>query len=131
MEVIMIELDTKGFQEMIDTLEKMDKEGEGIIKKALNEGIKPVINALKRRAPVLTGKLCDSINIGKIRKGKSGTYSQITGPRGEWYGRFSEFGTSKEPAHPWLRPAFDESQEEAYTKIETVMFEGIENAFKG
>ena len=125
----MIEL--KGFQEMIDTLEKMDKAGDGIFKQALNEGIKPVIVALKHRVPVLTGKLRDSINIGKVRKGKTGTYSQITGPRGEWYGKFSEFGTSKEPARPWLRPAFDESKEEAFQTIEKVMSDGIENAFKG
>jgi HK97 gp10 family phage protein len=126
----MIELDTKDFQKMIDTLDNMGKDGDNIFTKAINEGIKPIIDALFRRVPVLTGKLRDSINIGKVRRSRSGTYSQIAGPRGEWYGNFSEFGTSKEPARPWLRPAFDESKENAYQRVEKVIMDGIEQSFK-
>ena len=29
------------------------------------------------------------------------------------YGRFYEYGTSKMPAHPFLRPAFDAGKDEA------------------
>jgi HK97 gp10 family phage protein len=136
----MIELETKGFQEMIDTLEKMDKAGENIFKKALNEGAKPVLKAMKNKVYSIlhkrSGELQNNIKMGTVRKGKSGTYSQIVGvSKGDiskaYYGKFSEYGSSHEPARPWIRPAFDESKEEAYQIIEQVMSDGIENAFKG
>jgi HK97 gp10 family phage protein len=62
-------------------------------------------------------------------------YSQIVGiSKGDitkaFYGKFSEYGSSHEPARPWIRPAFDESKDEAYQKIEEVVFNGIESAFK-
>ena len=136
----MVELDIKGFQEMIDTLEKMDKAGEGIIKQALNEGAKPVLVAMKNKVYSIlhkrSGELQKNIKTGTVRKGKDGTYSQIVGvSKGDitkaYYGKFSEYGTSNEPARPWMRPAFDESKEEAFQKIEQVMSDGIDNAFNG
>jgi len=44
--------------------------------------------------------------------------------------KFSEYGSSHEPARPWMRPAFDESKEEAYAKIEGTAMDGIEQSFK-
>ncbi|MFA5305986.1 MAG: HK97-gp10 family putative phage morphogenesis protein [Candidatus Babeliales bacterium] len=135
----MIELETDGFQEMIDALDNMGKEGETVFKKALNEGAKPVLDAMKRKVySVLhkrTGELQRNIKIGTVRKLKSGVYSQIVGiSKGDitkaFYGKFSEYGSSHEPARPWIRPAFDESKDEAYQKIEEVVFNGIESAFK-
>ena len=136
----MIELDTKGFQEMIDTLDNMGKEGEGIFKKALDEGADVVLKTMKRKVyQVLhrrSGDLEENIKTGKVRKLRNGVYSQVIGPaKGDitkaYYGKFSEYGSSHEPARPWMRPAFDESKEEAFQKIEQVMSDGIENAFKG
>jgi len=123
------DLDLSGFQEMIDTLGRME-DGEKVFTKALNEGIKPVVDALKRHVPVLTGKLRDSVTVGKVRKSKSGSYSQIAGPKGEFYGIYSEHGTSKQPAKPWMRPAFDESQAEAYKIIEETLQNGIKQSFE-
>jgi HK97 gp10 family phage protein len=34
-----------------------------------------------------------------------------------WYGRFQEFGTYKEPAQPFLRPAFDETKNDMVDAI--------------
>ncbi|MDD5006655.1 MAG: HK97 gp10 family phage protein [Candidatus Omnitrophica bacterium] len=135
----MIEFDTKGFQEMINTLDNMGKAGENIFKKALDEGAKPVLNAMKRKVyQVLhrrTGELQDNIKIGKVRKLRDGTYSQVIGIlKGDissvYYGKFSEYGSSHEPARPWQRPAFDESKDKAYAKIEQELTNGIDNAFK-
>ena len=135
----MIEFDTKGFQEMINTLDNMGKAGENIFKKALDEGAKPVLSAMKRKVYQIlhrrTGKLQDNIKIGKVRKLRDGTYSQVIGIlKGDissvYYGKFSEYGSSHEPARPWQRPAFDESKDKAYAKIEQELTNGIDNAFK-
>jgi HK97 gp10 family phage protein len=135
----MIELDTKGFQEMINTLDNMGEVGESIIKKALDEGAKPVLNAMRRKVYSIlhrrSGDLQIKIKIGKVRKLKDGVYSQVIGIlKGDissvYYGKFSEYGSSHEPARPWQRPAFDESKDEAYQKIEQELTDGIENVFK-
>ncbi len=138
-----IQFDLSGFQEMIDTLDSMGKEGEKLFKKALDEGAKPVLEAMKRKAPIYSGPpkkgitpglLRDNIKVGQVRKNKDGVFSQVVGPgKGDiskvFYGKFSEYGTSSEPAKPWMRPAFDESQGEAYNIIENTLQEGIEQAF--
>jgi len=129
-----IELDLLGFQEMIDTLDSMGEEGEKIFKNSLNEGAKPVKAAMERRAPVRTGLLKVNIKIGSVRKLKNGIYTQVIGPgKGDiskvFYGKFTEYGTSKQPAKPWMRPAFDESQDEAYRIIEQIIQDGIEQSF--
>ena len=158
----MIELDTKGFQEMIDTLDNMGKDGDNIFKKALNEGISIVQKAIQRRAPVYEGKpkkgvvprlLKENILIGKVRKSARGVYSQVCGPtKGDisrvYYGEFFEhgwkphgdgkttklssveYGTSENHAQPFIRPGFDESKESAYTKLESIIMNGIEESFK-
>ena len=135
-----ISLDLKGFQEMIDTLDRMDKEGENIFKRSLNKGAIPVLKTMKNKVYSIlhkrSGELQKNIKIGTVRKGKSGSYSQIVGiSKGDitaaYYGKFSEYGSSHEPARPWIRPSFDESKEEAFQIIEQVMSDGIENAFNG
>lgn len=129
-----IEIDSSGFQEMIDALDNMGKDGDKIIKEALKEGAKPILEAMKRRVPVKTGKLKQNIKTGTVRKGRNGSWSQVIGPaKGDisvaYYGKFSEYGTSKQPARPWMRPAFDESQDKAYQTMETIIQDGIERSF--
>jgi HK97 gp10 family phage protein len=91
-----MDVEISGFQEMIDTLEKMDKDGEKIFKQALNEGAKPVLTTMKNKVYSIlhrrTGELQKNIKIGTVRKGKSGSYSQIIGiSKGDvtkaWYGK--------------------------------------------
>jgi HK97 gp10 family phage protein len=136
---IMIELNTIGFQEMIDTLDNMGKDGESIFKKALDNGADVVLPAMKRKVySVLhrrSGELQKNIKIGKVRKLKNGVYSQIIGiSKGDitkaYYGKFSEYGSIHEPARPWMRPAFDESKETAYQRIEETITNGINQSFK-
>jgi HK97 gp10 family phage protein len=135
-----IGLNLSGFQEMIDILDKMDKEGEKVFKDALNAGGDIILKTMKRKVYQIlhrkSGDLEKNIRMGKVRKFKDGSYSQVVGPtKGDissaYYAKFSEWGTSKEPARPWIRPSMDESQGEAYEKIEQVMTDGIDKIFNG
>jgi HK97 gp10 family phage protein len=133
-----IKLETKGFQELIDTLDDMDEEGIKVFKQALNDGAAVVLPVMRRKVyEVLrkrSGDLQKNIKKGTVRKLKNGGYSQIIGiSKGDvsvaYYGKFSEYGTVHEPARPWIRPAFDESKEEAYQKIESTLVSGIKQSF--
>lgn len=79
----MIELDTKAFQSMIDTLDNMGKDGEKIFIQALDDGAAVILPVMKRKVyQVLhrrTGNLYENIKTGKVRRLKSGVYSQIVG----------------------------------------------------
>jgi HK97 gp10 family phage protein len=92
---------------------------------------------LKARGHVLTGTLLNNIIVAKVRSQQPGMVEYIvtvrknakrykdtaanrkTGKVGEkyhtfgplFYARFSEFGTSHEPATPWMRPAFEETKD--------------------
>lgn len=57
----------------------------------------------------------------KGKSGKSGSYN----PRDPFYWRFVEFGTSKMPAKPFMRPAFQQSKETAAKEIITTLREEI------
>lgn len=67
----------------------------------------------KARVPVSTGKLRDSI-VGVVEiKARGDIVEGIVGVVAkEFYGYFIEMGTSKMPAHPFLRPAVYENAKE-------------------
>jgi hypothetical protein len=79
----MISIGTQGFQEMINALSNMDEEGVKIFKKSLNEGAAVVLPVMRRKVyEVLhrrSGELQRNIKTGRVRKLKSGAYSQIIG----------------------------------------------------
>ena len=43
-----------------------------------------------------------------------------------WYWRFTEFGTSKQAARPFMRPAFEESKEQVLAVVTEELRDGIE-----
>jgi HK97 gp10 family phage protein len=47
-----------------------------------------------------------------------------------FYGMFAEFGTSHQPAKPWMTPAFDESKEAAQQKFVDALKDALEEAVK-
>lgn len=50
-----------------------------------------------------------------------------TNPGGDtWYWRFQEFGTSKQSARPFMRPAMNAKGQEAFDKVAEIMQDGID-----
>lgn len=60
------------------------------------------------------------------KQGKSGNLSQDA-----FYWRFVEFGTARQPARPFLRPAFEAKKMEAVQAIQDKLLERIEEAAGG
>lgn len=68
-----------------------------------------------QRVQIQPGNLRKSIRRKRLKSRDEATGAQVgiswTGRA--FYGRFREFGTSKEPAKPFLRPAFDAKKDDA------------------
>lgn len=95
----------------------------GTLKKAIKSSTKVLKNGkigTVVRVKTLTTKQIETF---KVRSGKKGALN----PKDPYYWRFLEFGTSKMPAKPFMRPAFEQSKEKAATEIITTLKRGIEN----
>lgn len=122
-----------GLQELGAKLDKMFKD---TAKKAIRKAIAPAAEVYRReiraKAPVRqevgatgfrkTGKGKKNrqpgylkAHIGRTIKANSdGSLSAFVGPtKSAFYGRFQEYGTSHQPARPFMRPVFDSKTEEA------------------
>lgn len=94
----------------------------GTLKKAIKSSTKVLKNGkigTVVRVKELTTKQIETF---KVRSGKKGALN----PKDPYYWRFLEFGTSKMPAKPFMRPAFEQSKEKAATEIITTLKRGIE-----
>jgi HK97 gp10 family phage protein len=76
-----------------------------IVRDGLDKGGDVVLAEQRRQVPVRTGQLFNSLQEYPITRGKKVSRIWVgTGPEG-FYGKFLEYGTSRLPARPWLRPA--------------------------
>lgn len=126
-----------------------------ILARAARRAFKPVLDAAKAMAPKDTGALADSLTISakrpkggdsvvvvgiKIGAGRSKQAAVAAAAFGEgqlktlpparrWH--FIELGTSKLPAHPFLRPALDSNSQAVLDALVRELREGIKRAGKG
>jgi HK97 gp10 family phage protein len=118
----------QGVSALIQKLQDLSLLDEGkALRAAVRAGMKPALQAAQNRAPVsekphkvYTGETVQpgflKANIAMathVSADKQQAYA-LMGPRKKaFYGSlFVELGTSRAPAHPWLRPAFYATQEE-------------------
>jgi len=131
-------LTTQGFGDLEGDLAGMAaalEQGNGI-DRALQAGAAPIEARMRRNATsdpkVISGDLRDSIHIGPVRMRRNGgkriTVGIHTREKGAFYANPLEFGhggPSPAPAHPFVRPAFDTTADEAYTEIKRVLREEL------
>lgn len=84
---------------------------------ATRAGANAIAEEAKSRVPIDTGDLKKSIGVNR-EKGTREIVRFAISPRkgkglGGWYAHFVEFGTSKQAAQPFMRPAYENSSEEA------------------
>ena len=107
--------DTK---KLIETLQKFPKNiQKNVMVGAVRAGANVIRDEVRRKVPIKTGALKKSI-VSIQRKAQNGliTFS-VTPSRGGnndgWYAHFVEFGTSHSSAKPFMRPAFEQSNNES------------------
>ena len=101
-----------GFAELERALKALPRAVELRVARAtLRDLAEPLRAGMAQRAPrsrFAKWHLADSIVIKPIKE-ENTTVSIAVGPeRYFFYGRFVEWGTSRSPAHPFMRPAWDE-----------------------
>ena len=130
-----------GADALYNTLKEM---GPSLVRKALKDALdcsgSVVQEAAMANAPVAevgteihpAGQLkLDVRRKSKIDMAEGVGTCAIYFSKHSFYGAFSEFGTSKEPARPWLRPAFTESKDDAVDVFCTVIQAAISDYCKG
>ena len=129
-------LETLGFAELTDDLATMaariaGDSGAGALESILNEAAQPVLEKAQQFAPTKTGKLRAAIKAGKVKRRKDGAYTIKIGTQGKtdaFYAPFVEFGHGgphPAPPHPFMRPAYDATKEQAYGIIRDRLNEEI------
>ena len=133
-------LETQGLGELMTDISKMasamDTDGAGtpVAKRILEEAAKPIHDQMKTNASrdpqIITGALHRSIRIGPVRKFRNTARRISIGVHRKekaYYATPVEYGhggPAPAPAHPFIRPAYDTRQDEAYEIIR----EGLRDA---
>ena len=110
----------------------LDTEGAGaaVTRIILERAAVPVHDQMKQNASkdprIITGALHEAINIGSVRKrAQGGKYITIGVHRKDWseedyypaYVEYGHGGPGPAPSHPYIRPAYDVTEDEAYELI--------------
>ena len=133
-----------GFDDLLNDLNrKAEKAGGQAADRALKAGAKPIFEDMRRQASIdpkiRTGNLHKSIKIGKVgktvRKRDYKTMKRITiGSHKKEMGAYAPHahlveyghgGPAPAPPHPFVRPAFDRKEGEAFAEIKRVLQEEI------
>ena len=126
-------LDTQGFDELVGDISKMaaalntNDEGAPVARRILQTAAVPIDQQMKANASsdpkIITDKLHSAISTGKVKRRKTtGLHITIGVHRKDWddedyypaYVEYGHGGPGPAPAHPYVRPAFDTRQDEAF-----------------
>lgn len=128
--------DIKGLVELERELNQLTlKARASVLRGSLNKAVDPILKAARQNVTTefteRTGTLRGSIKKSATApRGSNGfTAEAKVGVTGEgFYGRFLEFGTSKMPARPFMRPAVDAHAQEVVDLFASEMRRRIEAA---
>ncbi|EJL90219.1 HK97-gp10 family putative phage morphogenesis protein [Pantoea sp. GM01] len=143
--MITTNLDFSGLADLTRDLELLSKaENRQVLRQSVRAGAEVLADEVENNAPEQTGKLKRNIVVlfGKgaqgtavagvhirgvnPRTGNSDTKTKANSPNNAFYWRFIEQGTSKMPARPFVRPAYDSKQEEATAAAFAEMLKAID-----
>ena len=91
-----------------------------------------ILIAAQANCPVVSGDLKKSLKVRALKK-KRHRYGVMVATSAGWfkgktfYGAFVEYGTSKKPANPFIRPAFDSESGRAEMVLRRELKIGIES----
>lgn len=130
-----------GFKELAAALRELpERVAKNALRSAVAAGASEIRKEVRAHAPVDSGLLKKNIYQKQIREAsgatqqtfyvgvKSGKARNKDGTKKElpFYWRFMEFGTSKLPAAPFLRPAFEKQKDAAIKRIGEKLDERIQ-----
>lgn len=121
-----IKAELKGLDNLKKKFDQLEKVTQGkILANAVQSGANPILNMAIEKTPWLTGNLRRSLHSELVNT--SNTHAEADIGTDVEYAPFVEFGTSKQAAQPYLRPAFDTQQNAAIKEIGDALKAQIEN----
>lgn len=117
----------EGLDEAKKLMQELGDAAADVLDQAARSGAEIVLAEAKKKAPVDTGTLRDSLLIKKSKLKNPHIKSQyyVTKKRGVDYFVPVELGTSKMKAQPFLRPAVDENTRTVAKKINAEILKAI------
>lgn len=129
----MARIELEGMQELIDRVNKLGAKGEVIKKKTLDKAGKLVKESMEKNAPrsSLSKKhMADNIKVSNIEKENGVDFIEIGPNKGDnsefFYSKFSEWGTSSQPAQHWAENSVLENKREINNIIKEELQRGLE-----
>jgi HK97 gp10 family phage protein len=126
---VKVDVQVRGLEELKRELNKLSVAiGDRLINNAARAGARVVARQAKANAPVgETGALKKSLRVRR-RSADDRRRGEVVAYAGTplFYAKFQEFGTVKQPARPFLRPAVDESTVAIYDAIQRNLSVGID-----
>ena len=118
-------LKVEGVDEVVKALRQANAEIEKELRDLISEAAEIVFREADSRVPIKSGKARHTLRI-EIGEGKRGFYANVVigngiGKEDPFYITFYEFGTSRQPPRPFMRPSLDKSK----TKIRKLLVEGL------
>lgn len=116
-----------GLKELSEALDNLTSKMQGkAVRRSLKAAAEPMVKAARSNAPVETGALRKSIKAStSVRLARGVAQTKISYGKAQFYGQFVELGTSKMPARPFLRPAFDSTKGESADEFKDVLRKAI------
>jgi HK97 gp10 family phage protein len=128
----------EGLKEVQAALHELPKAtAKNVIRRVLKSRGEPIADAARSRVPVDQGDLKRSIAVstkltrrqrGKHKKFGPNDVEVFVGPGAHPQAHMQEFGTSKEPAQPFMRPAWDQTRMDVLDGIAADLWTEIEKA---
>ncbi|WP_163195274.1 HK97-gp10 family putative phage morphogenesis protein [Clostridium thermarum] len=129
----MAKIELEGMQELIDRVNKLGAKGEIIKKKTLDKAGNLVKGSMEKNAPrsSLSKKhMADNIKVSDIEKENGVDFVEIGPNKGDnsefFYSKFSEWGTSTQPAQHWAENSVLENKREINNIIKEELQRGLE-----
>lgn len=120
-----------GLQELLKSMDGLDlSKQKTLIVRSLRKAGGPVqerIRALAPDDPETPGsRIAENVGISVVDQTATGAIAQIGPTKRGFAGIFAEEGTVHQSAKPFIEPAFDETQDEAYSVLSETLGDFIE-----
>lgn len=102
-----------------------DEVQKTILKAAMDEAAKVMLDEAKRLAPYRTGKLRDSIEIREVKPRQNEAFRYAISPHVR-YAAPVEYGTNRMAAKPFMRPTHDGKKDQVVRDTREDVMAGIE-----
>lgn len=124
------EINFSALEDCRKRIEEMGRKGAKLENKALEAGADIILKEIIKNSPYRTGKSRKFLKLSKPKKEKGQKNINIGIQKDDnseaFYLKFYEYGTSKQTAKPFMRPAFLKKRKEAVNKTIEVLKEGLE-----